>query len=105
MAAVPLWLWILMDVTVTAVSGIAIYLLVKQIRLEDLQLQAPEEAADLQKEIDAQKLADLKTVTPRPWPRSWNSTSPRSTNTTGSPPIKPTVPSGPHNGPWDWACW
>ncbi|GGL17252.1 hypothetical protein GCM10010094_92690 [Streptomyces flaveus] len=64
MAAVPLWLWILTGVTVTAVSGIAIYLLVKQIRREDLQLQAAEEAAELQKEIDAQKLADLKTVTP-----------------------------------------
>ncbi|MER5228242.1 TRADD-N-associated membrane domain-containing protein [Streptomyces flaveus] len=63
-AAVPLWLWILTGVTVTAVSGIAIYLLVKQIRREDLQLQAAEEAAELQKEIDAQKLADLKTVTP-----------------------------------------
>lgn len=62
--AVPLWLWILIGVTVTAVSGIAIYLLVKQIRREDLQLQAAEEAAELQKEIDAQKLADLKTVTP-----------------------------------------
>lgn len=102
-AAVPLWLWILIGVTVTAVSRIAIYLLVKQIRREDLQLQSAEEAAELQKEIDAQKLADLKTVTP--WPHSWNSTSLRSTNTTGSPPIKPTVLSGPRNGPWDWACW
>ncbi|MFE2736240.1 hypothetical protein [Streptomyces sp. NPDC059349] len=63
-SAVPLWLWILIGVTATAVSGIAIYLLVKQIRREDLQLQAAEEAAELQKEIDAQKLADLKTVTP-----------------------------------------
>ncbi|MER6633451.1 hypothetical protein ABT301_35445 [Streptomyces sp. NPDC000987] len=62
--AVPLWLWILIGVTVTAVSGIAIYLLVKQIRREDLQVQAAEEAAERQKEIDAQKLADLKTVTP-----------------------------------------
>lgn len=63
-AAVPLWLWILIGVTVTAVSGIAIYLLVKQIRRENLQSQAAEEAAERQKEIDAQKLADLKTVTP-----------------------------------------
>ncbi|MEU9270057.1 hypothetical protein AB0E04_32030 [Streptomyces sp. NPDC048251] len=63
-AAVPLWLWILIGVTVTTVAGVAIYLLVKQIRLEGLQLQAAEEAAELQKEIDAQKLADLKTVTP-----------------------------------------
>jgi hypothetical protein len=62
--AVPLWLWILIGVTVTVVAGIAIYLLVKQIRREDLQLQATEEAAERQKEIDAQKLADLKTVTP-----------------------------------------
>lgn len=62
--AVPLWLWILIGVTVAAVAGIAIYLLVKQIRREDLQLQAAEEAAERQKEIDAQKLADLKTVTP-----------------------------------------
>jgi uncharacterized membrane protein YcjF (UPF0283 family) len=49
--AVPLWLWILIGVTVTAVAGIAIYLLVKQIRREDLQLQATEEAAELQKEM------------------------------------------------------
>ncbi|MGW1615575.1 TRADD-N-associated membrane domain-containing protein [Streptomyces sp. NPDC002285] len=62
--AVPLWLWILIGVTLTAVSGVAIYLLVKQIRREDLQLQAAEEAAKLQKGIDAQKLANLKTVTP-----------------------------------------
>ncbi|MEU3091229.1 TRADD-N-associated membrane domain-containing protein [Streptomyces massasporeus] len=62
--AVPLWLWILIGVAVTAVAGAAIYLLVKQIRREDLQLQADEEAAELQKEMDAQKLADLKTVTP-----------------------------------------
>lgn len=62
--AVPLWLWILIGVAVTAVAGAAIYLLVKQIRREDLQLQADEEAAELQKQMDAQKLADLKTVTP-----------------------------------------
>ncbi|WP_157916362.1 hypothetical protein [Streptomyces xinghaiensis] len=62
--AVPLWLWILIGVAVTAVAGSAIYLLVKQMRREDLQLQADEEAAELQKEMDAQKLADLKTVTP-----------------------------------------
>ncbi|MFD5474425.1 hypothetical protein [Streptomyces sp. NPDC127105] len=62
--AVPLWLWILIGVAVTVVAGVAIYLLVKQIRREDLQVQADEEAAERQKEMDAQKLADLKTVTP-----------------------------------------
>lgn len=62
--AVPLWLWILIGVAVTSVAGVAIHLLVKQIRREDLQVQAAEEAAERQKEIDAQKLADLKTVTP-----------------------------------------
>ncbi|MGV9342953.1 TRADD-N-associated membrane domain-containing protein [Streptomyces sp. NPDC003688] len=62
--AVPLWLWILIGVTVTAVASFAIYLLVKQIRREELQLRTSEEAAERQKEIDAQKLADLKTVTP-----------------------------------------
>ncbi|WP_206666494.1 hypothetical protein [Streptomyces galbus] len=62
--AAPRWLWILIGVVVTAVAGVAIYLLIKQIRREDLQSQAAEEAAERQKEIDAQKLADLKTVTP-----------------------------------------
>ncbi|MEU2900967.1 TRADD-N-associated membrane domain-containing protein [Streptomyces sp. NPDC001273] len=62
--AVPLWLWILIGVTVTVIAGFAIHLLVKQIRREELQLQTAEEAAERQREIDAQKLADLKTVTP-----------------------------------------
>ncbi|MFE9292093.1 TRADD-N-associated membrane domain-containing protein [Streptomyces olivaceus] len=64
LSAAPLWLWILIGVVVTAVAGVATYLLVKQIRREDLQHQAAEEAAERQKEMDAQKLADLKTVTP-----------------------------------------
>ncbi|MEU0952528.1 hypothetical protein ABZ353_09235 [Streptomyces niveus] len=63
-ATVPGWLWVVVGVAVVVTAGAACYYLFTRIRRESTELKATEEAAERQRELDAQKLTDLKTVTP-----------------------------------------
>ncbi|MFJ8751947.1 hypothetical protein ACIREO_21840 [Streptomyces sp. NPDC102441] len=63
-ASVPWWLWVVVGVAVAVIAGAGCYYLWTRIRRENAALKAEEEAAERQRELDAQKLTDLKTVTP-----------------------------------------
>ncbi|MEW2635385.1 hypothetical protein AB0903_28010 [Streptomyces sp. NPDC048389] len=63
-AVVPWWLWVVVGVVMVVVGAVGCFYLWTRARRESTDLKAAEEAAERQRELDAQKLTDLKTVTP-----------------------------------------
>ncbi|MFJ4478816.1 hypothetical protein [Streptomyces xanthochromogenes] len=62
--AVPLWIWIVLAVLFVFATAMLCYFLYARGRREAASLKTTEEAAEQQRELHAQQLNQLKTVTP-----------------------------------------
>lgn len=62
--AVPMWLWIVLTGLLTLVAAALCYFLWARGRKETAALKAAEETAEQQRQLHAQQLTELKTVTP-----------------------------------------
>ncbi|WP_157878944.1 hypothetical protein [Streptomyces sp. CT34] len=62
--SVPMWLWIVLTVLLTLIAAALCYFLWARGRKETAALKAAEETAEQQRELHAQQLSQLKTVTP-----------------------------------------